>query len=156
MASARGPARARGKLCSRGFAVFAGVVLFVPASAIGRLVHRRFFPAPACRESGRPCWLPRAWPCVTSWPGERERSHALGIYGAVVSAGFASGAVLGGLLAEVTWRLVFFVNAPVGVALLVASMRLLPPDPPGRGGQLDVPGAITVTAGVALLVLVVG
>ena len=92
---------------------------------------------------------------VTSWPGERERSRALGIYGAVVSAGFASGAVLGGLLAEVTWRLVFFVNAPVGVALLIASMRLLPPDPSGRGGQLDVPGAITVTAGVALLVLAV-
>ena len=92
---------------------------------------------------------------VTSWPGERERSHALGIYGAVVSAGFASGAVLGGLLAEVTWRLVFFVNAPVGVALLIASMRPLPPDPPGRGGQLDVPGAISVTAGVALLVLAV-
>ena len=92
---------------------------------------------------------------VTSWPGERERSRALGIYGAVVSAGFASGAVLGGLLAEVTWRLVFFVNAPVGVALLIASMRLLPPDPPGRTGQLDVPGAITVTAGVALLVLAV-
>ena len=92
---------------------------------------------------------------VTSWPGERERSRALGIYGAVVSAGFASGAVLGGLLAEVTWRLVFFVNAPVGVALLIASMRLLPPHPPGRGGQLDVPGAITVTAGVALLVLAV-
>ena len=92
---------------------------------------------------------------VTSWPGERERSRALGTYGAVVSAGFASGAVLGGLLAEVTWRLVFFVNVPVGIALLAASLRLLPPDPPGRGGQLDVPGAISVTAGVALLVLAV-
>ncbi len=92
---------------------------------------------------------------VTSWPGERERSHALGIYGAVVSAGFASGAVLGGLLAEVTWRLVFFVNVPVGVALLIASLRLLPPDPPRRGGRLDVPGAISVTAGVTLLVLAV-
>jgi EmrB/QacA subfamily drug resistance transporter len=92
---------------------------------------------------------------VTSWPGEQERSRALGIYGAVVSAGFASGAVLGGLLAEVTWRLVFFVNVPVGIALLAASLRLLPPDPPGRGGRLDVPGAISVTAGVALLVLAV-
>jgi EmrB/QacA subfamily drug resistance transporter len=92
---------------------------------------------------------------VTSWPGEQERSRALGIYGAVVSAGFASGAVLGGLLAEITWRLVFFVNVPVGIALLAASLRLLPPDPPGRGGQLDVPGAISVTAGVALLVLAV-
>jgi EmrB/QacA subfamily drug resistance transporter len=92
---------------------------------------------------------------VTSWPGEQERSHALGVYGAIVSTGFAAGAVLGGLLAEVTWRLVFFVNAPVGAALLVASFRLLPPDPPSSRGQLDVPGAITVTAGVALLVFAV-
>jgi len=92
---------------------------------------------------------------VTCWPGEQERSRALGTYGAVVSAGFASGAVLGGVLAEVTWRLVFFVNVPIGVALLAASMRLLPPDPPARGGQLDIPGALTVTAGVALLVLAV-
>ena len=78
---------------------------------------------------------------VTSWPGEQERSRALGTYGAIVSAGFASGAVLGGLLVEVTWRLVFFVNVPIGIALLAASMRLLPADPPGRGGQLDIPGA---------------
>ena len=92
---------------------------------------------------------------VTSYPDQQERSHALGIYGAIVSTGFASGAVLGGLLAEVTWRLVFFVNVPVGVALLVASFRLLPPDPPSSRGQLDVPGAITVTAGVALLVFAV-
>jgi EmrB/QacA subfamily drug resistance transporter len=92
---------------------------------------------------------------VTSYPDERERSHALGIYGAIVSTGFAAGAVLGGLLVEVTWRLVFFVNAPVGVALLIASFRLLPPDPPSSKGQLDIPGAITVTAGVALLVYAV-
>src|SRR6202034_3011589 len=92
---------------------------------------------------------------VTSWPGEKERSRALGTYGAVVSAGFAAGAVLGGLLVAVTWRLVFFVNVPVGMALLIASVRLLPPDPPSSKGQLDVPGAITVTAGVALLVYAV-
>ena len=92
---------------------------------------------------------------VTSYPDQQERSHALGIYGAIVSTGFAAGAVLGGLLAEVTWRLVFFVNAPVGVALLIASFRLLPPDPPSSKGQLDIPGAITVTAGVALLVFAV-
>jgi MFS family permease len=92
---------------------------------------------------------------VTSWSDQKERSHALGIYGAIASAGFASGAVLGGLLVEVTWRLVFFVNVPVGVALLVASFRLLPPDPPSSRGQLDVPGAILVTAGVSLLVFAV-
>jgi EmrB/QacA subfamily drug resistance transporter len=92
---------------------------------------------------------------VTRWSGEQERSRALGTYGAVVSAGFASGAVLGGLLVEVSWRLVFFVNVPIGIALLAASMRLLPADPPGRGGELDVPGAVTATAGIALLVLAV-
>jgi EmrB/QacA subfamily drug resistance transporter len=92
---------------------------------------------------------------VTSYPGERERSRALGTYGAVVSAGFASGAVLGGLLAEVTWRLVFFVNVPIGIVLLALSFRLLPADPPARRGQLDIPGAVTATAGVALLVLAV-
>jgi EmrB/QacA subfamily drug resistance transporter len=92
---------------------------------------------------------------VTSYPDEQERSRALGTYGAIVSAGFASGAVLGGLLVELTWRLVFFVNVPIGIALLVASLRLLPPDRPGSGRQLDVPGAVTVTAGVALLVLAI-
>jgi EmrB/QacA subfamily drug resistance transporter len=92
---------------------------------------------------------------VTGYPGDKERSRALGTYGAVVSAGFASGAVLGGLLVEVTWRLVFFVNVPIGIALLAASMRLLPADPPGRGAQLDLPGTVTATAGAGLLVLAV-
>jgi MFS family permease len=55
---------------------------------------------------------------VTSWPEEHARSHALAVYGAVVSTGFASGAVLGGLLVQESWRLVFFVNAPIGVLLL--------------------------------------
>jgi MFS family permease len=58
---------------------------------------------------------------VISYPGDKERSRALGTYGAIVSAGFASGAVLGGLLVEVTWRLVFFVNVPIGIALLIAA-----------------------------------
>ncbi|HUB72068.1 MAG TPA: MFS transporter [Acidimicrobiales bacterium] len=90
---------------------------------------------------------------VTSWPDGAQRSHALGVYGAVASAGFASGAVIGGLLVEASWRLVFFVNVPVGVVLFVASWRLLPADPPRRSGRLDVAGAILATAGVALLVL---
>ena len=91
---------------------------------------------------------------VTSWPEERARSHALGIYGAVVSTGFASGAVLGGLLVQASWRLVFFVNAPIGV-LLLACYWLLPSSAPARQGGLDLPGAVTGTAGVALIVLAV-
>ncbi|HXW35724.1 MAG TPA: MFS transporter [Acidimicrobiales bacterium] len=90
---------------------------------------------------------------ITSWTDEKQRSHALGVYGAVASAGFAAGAVIGGLLVQVTWRLVFFVNVPVGIALFAASWRLLPPDPPRPSGRLDVVGALTATVGVALLVL---
>ena len=90
---------------------------------------------------------------ITSWPDEEHRSHALGVYGAVSSAGFAAGAVIGGLLVEVSWRLVFFVNAPVGVALFVASWRLLPADPPRGAARIDLLGALAATGGVALLVL---
>lgn len=91
---------------------------------------------------------------VTSWREERARSHALGIYGAVVSTGFAAGAVLGGLLVQESWRLVFFVNAPIG-GLLLACYWLLPASAPARKSGLDLPGAVTGTAGVALIVLAV-
>jgi EmrB/QacA subfamily drug resistance transporter len=90
---------------------------------------------------------------ITSWPDEQQRSHALGVYGAVASAGFAAGAVIGGVLVEASWRLVFFVNVPVGLVLFVASWRLLPADPPRRSGRLDIAGALAVTVGVALIVL---
>ena len=97
---------------------------------------------------------------VTSWPEERARSHALGIYGAVVSTGFASGAVLGGLLVQETWRLVFFVNAPIGV-LLLACYWLLPATGccllqhrPARAAW-TCPARSPCTAGVALIVLAV-
>src|SRR5580658_10077279 len=64
---------------------------------------------------------------VTAYPGEKERSRALGTYGAITSAGFASGAVLGGLLVEVTWRLVFFVNVPIGIARAGDTRRITQP-----------------------------
>src|SRR5580658_10275114 len=135
-----------------------GLVVFVAASIAGGLAvePRLLIASRVIQGIGAAMLAPAGLSLlVTSYPGQQERSHALGVYGAISSAGFAAGAVLGGLLVEVTWRLVFFVNAPVGVALLIASFRLLPPDPPSSKGQLDVPGAITATAGVALLVFAV-
>jgi len=90
-------------------------------------------PRGSCRGSAPRSWLRPGWSLlVTSWPGERARSHALGVYGAVVSTGFASGAVLGGLLVQESWRLVFFVNAPVGVALRPATGCCPPRRRPAR------------------------
>jgi MFS family permease len=135
-----------------------GLVTFVVASAAGGLAVEPglLIASRVIQGIGAALLAPAGLSLlVTSYPDEQDRSRALGTYGAIVSAGFASGAVLGGLLAEATWRLVFFVNVPIGIALLAASMRLLPPDPPRTPAQLDVPGAISVTAGVALLVLAV-
>jgi EmrB/QacA subfamily drug resistance transporter len=135
-----------------------GLVLFVAASISGGLAVEPtlLITSRAVQGIGAAMLAPAGLSLlVTSWPGEQERSRALGTYGAIVSAGFASGAVLGGLLVEATWRLVFFVNVPIGIVLLIASVRLLPHERPGRGGQLDVPGAVTATAGVGLLVLAV-
>ena len=133
-----------------------GLCVFVLASISGGLAvePRLLIASRAVQGLGAALLAPAGLSLlVTSWPDERQRSHALGVYGAVASAGFAAGAVLGGLLVEVSWRLVFFVNVPVGVVLFVASWRLLPADPPRQPGRLDVAGALAVTAGVALLVL---
>jgi EmrB/QacA subfamily drug resistance transporter len=133
-----------------------GLCLFVVASISGGLAAepRLLIASRAIQGIGASMLAPAGLSLlVTSWPDEKQRSHALGVYGAVASAGFAAGAVIGGLLVEVTWRLVFFVNVPVGVVLFVASWRLLPADPPRRSGRLDVAGAVAATAGVALLVL---
>jgi EmrB/QacA subfamily drug resistance transporter len=133
-----------------------GLCVFVLASISGGLAvePRLLIASRAVQGLGASLLAPAGLSLlVTSWPDEGQRSHALGIYGAVASAGFAAGAVIGGVLVEATWRLVFFVNVPVGVALFVASWRLLPADPPRQSGRIDVAGALAATAGVALLVL---
>ncbi len=135
-----------------------GLVVFVVASAVGGLAVEPglLITSRVIQGIGAGMLAPAGLSLLVSgYQGDQERSRALGTYGAIMSTGFASGAVLGGLLTEATWRLVFFVNVPIGIALLAASMRLLPPDPPRSREQLDVPGAIAVTAGVALLVLAV-
>src|SRR5947209_7232044 len=84
----------------------------------------------------------------------RERNRALGIFVAVLSAGFAAGSIMGGILTALFgWRSVMFVNVPIGVAAAALSQKLLP-DGGGRmaNRRLDLPGALSVTSGLILLV----
>jgi len=81
--------------------------------------------------------------------GGAERGRAFGAIGAVVGTATAIGPVLGGALIglggeEWGWRLVFFVNVPVGVVAMVLGWRWLPPPRPDAGPRrrLDVPGAL--------------
>jgi MFS family permease len=101
-----------------------GLCVFVLASISGGLAvePRLLIASRALQGLGAALLAPAGLSLlVTSWPDEGRRAHALGVYGAVASAGFAAGAVIGGLLVEVSSRLVFFVNVPVGAVLFAAS-----------------------------------
>ncbi len=83
-----------------------------------------------------------------------ERNVALSVWGAVASGGAAVGVLAGGIITQyLNWRWNFFVNVPVGVLVVIASLRVL-----GRHestadhNSLDLPGAISVTAGLMALV----
>src|SRR2546430_14462299 len=81
-----------------------------------------------------------------------DRNRALGVYGAVAGAGGAAGLLLGGVLTSVaSWRWVLFVNVQIGILLAIMAPRVLAPSK-GRDGGLDLPGALTATGGVGLLV----
>lgn len=82
------------------------------------------------------------------------RVKALGAWAGIGTVGFVAGLVLGGALtAGPGWRWIFLVNVPVAAVILLAGPRLLARDDAARrGSSLDVPGAVLVTATVALLV----
>ena len=86
------------------------------------------------------------------FPPGAPRNKALGVYAGMSGAGGAIGLLLGGILTTyVSWRWVFFVNVPIGLSVLALSPFALVSSRRQRG-RLDIPGVITSTAGLALLV----
>ena len=82
----------------------------------------------------------------------RELTKALALYGAAAPAGGTAGVFLGGVLTEwLSWPFVFFVNVPIGIAVLALASRWLPAGT-RTNGRIDVAGAATVTASLSLLV----
>lgn len=83
-----------------------------------------------------------------------ERNMALSVWGAVASGGAAAGLLLGGIITQyLGWRWNFFVNVPVAAAVIVAAWRLVPEhESEETHNQLDLPGAISITAALMLLV----
>lgn len=90
---------------------------------------------------------------VTSFPDPNERRRALGAWSATAASGAAIGVLIGGVLtSELDWRWVLFVNVPIGIVLLAAARAYLSPGEGGPRRSLDLPGALTVTAGLAVVV----
>jgi EmrB/QacA subfamily drug resistance transporter len=87
-----------------------------------------------------------------------ERGRAFGLFGATVGVSTAIGPLLGGLLVQVGgeewgWRLVFYVNLPIGLLLLVLARKWLPAAVEGRRQSLDPLGVLLFAAATVLVLL---
>jgi EmrB/QacA subfamily drug resistance transporter len=90
---------------------------------------------------------------LDSFPLEK-RATGVGLWGAAAAAAAATGPTLGGALVELSdWRLVFLVNLPLGLAVLLAGRRLLPERPVTDSRLPDLPGALALALGLAALTL---
>ncbi|MCW3069836.1 MAG: transporter [Solirubrobacterales bacterium] len=134
-----------------------GLVIFSLASFAGGLAQSEawLIAARALQGLGGAIVSPAALSIITTTFAEgEERNRALGVWGAVAGAGGAAGVLLGGVLTSgLSWRWVLFVNVPIGLLCTFLAPRVLVESRAEvETRSFDVPGAVTVTAGLALLV----
>jgi MFS family permease len=135
-------------------AVFAVVSLFGGlVSSPGLLIVARFVKGTAAAFTA-PAGMSLL---TTTFPEGPMRNRAFSIYTVFGASGFSLGLVLSGVLTEISWRWTLLVPAPVALAVLAAAVWLIPGgERAGRGERkFDVPGALTVTAAMLLLVYTV-
>jgi len=132
-----------------------GVVVFTGASLLNGLATSSEFlvAARALQGLGGAMVSPAALAIVTTtFRDGAERTKALSVWAAIAVGGAAVGLLLGGILTEyLSWEWAFYVNVPVGIAALLLSLRFIPESRVPTSG-VDVLGAVTVTAGLTLLV----
>jgi EmrB/QacA subfamily drug resistance transporter len=138
----------------------AGLIIFSAASLAGGLAQDPVLLviSRAVQGMGAALVAPAALSLITTgFPEGPERNRALGFYGATSSIGFVAGQVLGGVLVQfTTWRAVFLVNVPVGVAAVLLAPRILGRSHEERARRrLDVGGAALITGGIAAVVFAV-
>jgi EmrB/QacA subfamily drug resistance transporter len=133
-----------------------GLVVFAVASLAGGLAQNeaQLIIARAVQGLGAALLSPAALSLVTVLFEEgSERNKAMGVWGAVAGSGGAVGVLLGGMLTEwAGWEWVLFVNVPVGIAAALLAQRLLPESRNEGARHFDFAGAISITAGLSLLV----
>lgn len=98
---------------------------------------------------------PSALSLLTASFEGRERARAVAAYAATAGIGASLGMVIGGALASwFSWRAGFFVNVPIGIAMIALAPRFLP-ETARRSGRFDLAGAVTATLGVGGLVFAI-
>jgi len=93
---------------------------------------------------------------TTTFPEGTHRNRALSIFTTCGASGFSMGLIFGGLLTEVGWRWTFLLPGPVALLILIAAVRTIPNSPRDEvAGGYDIPGAVSVTAAMLVLVYAV-
>jgi EmrB/QacA subfamily drug resistance transporter len=82
-----------------------------------------------------------------------DRGTAFGIWGATIGAAVAVGPLVGGVLTEqVSWESIFFVNVPIGVAAVLATLAKVDEYKSPSAHRIDIPGVVTFSGGLFLLI----
>jgi len=144
-------------LVGRRFMFIIGLVVFSVSSLLGGLAQSDtwLIAARAVQGLGAAMASPAALSIIaTTFADGEERNRALGVWGAVAGAGGAAGVLLGGILTSgLSWRWVLFVNVPIGLLCAFVAPRILRESRVESDTRnFDIPGAVTVTTGLALLV----
>ncbi|WUW22239.1 MFS transporter [Streptomyces sp. NBC_01463] len=134
----------RRRLFIAGLAVFTGASAAAALSpGINELIAFR-----AVQGVGAAIMMPLTLTLLTAAVPPARRGAALGIYGAVTGLAVASGPLVGGSLTEhISWQWIFWLNVPIGLALLpLARLRLAESYAPES--RLDIPGTLLVSGGL--------
>ena len=133
-----------------------GLLGFGAASALGGLAQdpAMLFGARALQGAFAAVMAPAALSLLTvTFTEARERARAFGVYGAIAGGGAAIGLVLGGTLTQLaSWRWTLLINVPIALLAAVAASRFIRESRAEQRHSYDLPGAITVTGGLFLLV----
>jgi EmrB/QacA subfamily drug resistance transporter len=142
-----------GDLLGRRRVFRAGLVLFTIASLLGGVAPSgsALIAARVLQGLGAALAAPNALALIrTTFPAGQARNKAVGIYGAMSGLGIVGGLLVSGILTgTVGWRPVFLINVPIGLAVLAGTRALVEGE--RHAGRVDVPGAVTATAGMASL-----
>jgi len=134
-----------------------GITLFAVASALNALAQSSevLIIGRALQGLGGALVSPAALSILTTtFTDPSERTKALGVWSGIAAGGAAVGLLMGGILTDLlSWRWVFIVNLPIGLAALAAAARFVPESrATSKRTTFDLAGAFSVTAGLVVLV----
>jgi EmrB/QacA subfamily drug resistance transporter len=133
-----------------------GVVVFALASVLAALSQsaEMLLAARALQGVGGAMVLPTSLSLVNANFHGRDRAAAFGIWGATIAGMAAVGPVLGGwLTTDFSWRLIFWINPPLALLVIIGTVLLVPESKePGAPGLRDWFGVLLISAGLALFI----